>query len=173
MSKIKLLFQQALMISTGILFVIAVGGIVHHLQGNDIAYSWYTPISVIISGFLCAIPTLLLCVDDTEGRESKASPSDGYEEKGLEASVVRTSRKNANAKKNRYYLRIILHCILLYGIVSLLGYVFRWYEGLMEYVLVMLSYFLVYLFVWVATLWIWKKEDEKINDALQGIQDEE
>ena len=39
--------------------------------------------------------------------------------------------------------------------------------------IVMIFYFLIYGFVWLATLWMQKMDEEKINQALREIQDEE
>ena len=67
----------------------------------------------------------------------------------------------------------MLHCILELGIISLAGWIFRWYTTGSEYLIVMIFYFLIYGFVWLATLWMQKMDEEKINQALREIQDEE
>jgi len=58
--KLKNIFVQSLMISTGILAVICVEGIVYHLLGDEPVFSWYLPLSVLLTGFSCAVPTVLL-----------------------------------------------------------------------------------------------------------------
>ena len=75
--------------------------------------------------------------------------------------------------KNKFIVRIILHCIGLYAIVSLFGYIFKWYVKLDGFIMVTIIYFLVYVFVWVVTLWFHKRDDNKINKALDDIRDEE
>ena len=49
------------MISTGILFVISIQAILIHFGGNDSGFSlkWYHPISIILAGLLCSIPSLV------------------------------------------------------------------------------------------------------------------
>lgn len=142
MNKIKTLFQQALMISTGILFAIAAEGVFRHLAGSDIVLSWYHPLSILLTGFICALPSLLLM--DIE-----------------------------SLTKKQFIVRLILHCVLLYGIVVLAGYLFRWYGNVFEFVFVTISYFLIYALVWLATGWLGKKDENQINHALMDIQDEE
>lgn len=75
--------------------------------------------------------------------------------------------------KNKFIVRIILHCIGLYAIVSLFGYIFKWYVKLDGFIMVTIIYFLVYFFVWIVTLWFHKRDDNKINKALDDIRDEE
>ena len=75
--------------------------------------------------------------------------------------------------KNKFIVRIILLCIGLYAIVSLFGYIFKWYVKLDGFIMVTIIYFLVYVFVWIVTLWFHKRDDNKINKALDDIRDEE
>lgn len=75
--------------------------------------------------------------------------------------------------KNKFIVRIILHCIGLYAIVSLFGYIFKWYVKLDGFIMMTVIYFLVYVFVWIVTLWFHKRDDNKINKALDDIRDEE
>ena len=75
--------------------------------------------------------------------------------------------------KNKFIVRIILHCIGLYAIVSLFGYIFKWYVKLDGFIMMSVIYFLVYVFVWVVSLWFHKRDDNKINKALDDIRDEE
>ena len=75
--------------------------------------------------------------------------------------------------KNKFIVRISLHCIGLYAIVSLFGYIFKWYVKLDGFIMVTVIYFLVYVFVWIVTLWFHKRDDNKINKALDDIRDEE
>ena len=75
--------------------------------------------------------------------------------------------------KNKFIVRIILHCIGLYAIVSLFGYIFKWYVKLDGFIMMTIIYFLVYVFVWIVSLWFHKRDDNKINKALDDIRDEE
>ena len=78
-----------------------------------------------------------------------------------------------NISKKAYLIRVIIHCILLYGVVILFGKFFAWYTKLDGFILVTIIYFLVYVFVWVATRFFQKQDDNKINKALGDIRDEE
>ena len=75
--------------------------------------------------------------------------------------------------KNKFIVRLILHCIGLYAIVSVFGKIFGWYNQLDGFIFMTIIYFLVYAFVWVVTLWFHKRDDNKINKALDDIRDEE
>lgn len=72
-----------------------------------------------------------------------------------------------------FFLRIVIHFLLLYAVVSLLGFLFGWYSGITGYLIVMLIFALVYVFVWIVTKWIYIKDDEQINSALSSIRDPE
>ncbi|MBO4416088.1 MAG: DUF3021 domain-containing protein [Lachnospiraceae bacterium] len=75
--------------------------------------------------------------------------------------------------KKKFILRQILHCIGLYVIVVLFGWLFKWYSHLDGFVVVSVIYFIVYVFVWVVSLWFHKRDDKKINKALNDIRDED
>lgn len=75
--------------------------------------------------------------------------------------------------KNKFIVRLILHCIGLYAIVSVFGWFFNWYNKLDGFIFMTIIYFLVYIFVWVVSLWFHKRDDNKINKALDDIRDEE
>lgn len=75
--------------------------------------------------------------------------------------------------KNKFIVRLILHCIGLYAIVSVFGWIFNWYNKLDGFIFMTIIYFLVYIFVWVVSLWFHKRDDNKINKALDDIRDEE
>ena len=80
---------------------------------------------------------------------------------------------DSDVPKNKFIVRIILHCIGLYVIVSLFGWIFKWYVHLDGFIMVTVIFFLVYAFVWAVTLWFHKRDDNKINKALDDIRDEE
>ncbi len=75
--------------------------------------------------------------------------------------------------KNKFIVMLILHCIGLYAIVSAFGWIFNWYNNLGGFIFMTIIYFLVYIFVWVVSLWFHKRDDNKINKALDDIRDEE
>lgn len=139
--KLKLIFDQTLMISTGILFLLGVEGVVSHFTGGEFDLYWYHPISIVLTGFCCSFPTLIFGEDFLGGR--------------------------------LFWLRVVFHCLIEWGIVSLAGWIFHWYSNGQGYLIVMIFYFLIYGFVWLASIWMQKIDEEKINQALQDIQDEE
>lgn len=62
MQKLKIIVSQSLMISTGILFGIGVQAMVlHFVTGyTDMTWPWYIPLSIVLTGILCALPTVFL-----------------------------------------------------------------------------------------------------------------
>lgn len=64
MIKLKILFQQVLMISTGILFIIGINGTRSYLTGSDFDFPWYYPFSIILLALLCALPTSFFILND-------------------------------------------------------------------------------------------------------------
>ena len=144
MNKIKILFNQTLMISTAILFGVGIQMLIRHFLKNDdmLTWPWYVPLSIVLTGFLCSLPTMVL-IYDTE-----------------------ISRK-------RMLVRIAIHFVLVGSIVSLCGFLFKWYETLDEYLPILIMYIVIYLFVWAATGWLTKSDEKKINAAIKDIQDRE
>jgi len=144
MSRGKLVFNQTLMISTAILFGLGVQATLGHIMGGEstIVWQWYIPLSVIITGFLCSVPSLLLLEDD------------------------KLSSKHIK-------MRVFMHFVLLWGVVSLCGYLFQWYSNVSQYIPFAIIYVLIYGFVWVATLWIAKSDENRINEAIKEIRDDE
>ena len=138
--KVKIIFEQTLMITTGIFFMVGIGGVITHLQGGSYSLDWYLPLSIILIGFLCSLPTLLL--KEADGGRSGV-------------------------------LRIILHCLSLFVIVSAAGYIFKWYTDYSGYISVVIIFLVVYAFVWSASLWMSKIDEAKINKALEQFHDEE
>ena len=68
MKKWKLIFSQTLMISTGILFGVGVQALIQHLNTGmkNLEWQWYIPLSIIFTGFLCALASLFLLEDEGE-----------------------------------------------------------------------------------------------------------
>ena len=73
MRKWKIIFTQTLMISTGILFGVGAQALISHLAFGvgKLSWPWYIPLSIILTGFLCALGTLLLL--EEEGRDLNCS----------------------------------------------------------------------------------------------------
>ena len=91
MKKIKFLFQQAMTISTGILFCSGLEGVCFHFMGDDISLEWYHPISIILAGILCALPSLIWLQEE-------------------------------HLNRRQFIVRLVLHCIFLFAVVSLMVY---------------------------------------------------
>lgn len=60
MNAAKKLFVQSTIISTSILFLNGINAVIQHFAGNDIVLQWYHPISIVLTGVLCSLPTVLL-----------------------------------------------------------------------------------------------------------------
>ena len=56
----KKLFVQSMVIATSILFLNGINAVIQHFLGNDITLQWYHPITIVLTGALCALPTILL-----------------------------------------------------------------------------------------------------------------
>ena len=78
-----------------------------------------------------------------------------------------------NEKIKPFFIKILIHFTLVFAAVSLLGWLFKWYTGFIDYAFVILIFVFVYVFVWVMTKWFYVKEDKEINTALDSIRDEE
>lgn len=144
MNKIKLLFGQSLMISTGILAAIGIENVIRYFHDGvfKLDWPWYVPISIVFCGIVCSIPTLLILDTDDLSKEA-------------------------------FRVRKIIHFLCVGAILSLFGFLFGWYETLPGYLIIMAMYLVIYVFVWVATMWVFKTEDKKINDAISEMRDEE
>ena len=60
MNAAKKLFVQSMIISTSILFLNGISAVFQHFAGHDIVLQWYHPISIVLTGVVCALPTVLL-----------------------------------------------------------------------------------------------------------------
>ena len=146
MNKLKLWLEQTMTISFAIYVGIIIEGLVYAMKGDALTsfnLSWLQLVSVILTGAVCSLPTIFWLVSDTD------------------------------IPKNKYIVRIILHCIGLYAVVSLFGWVFKWYTQIDGFIMITLIYFLVYVFVWCVSLWFHKRDENQINKALDDIRDEE
>ena len=135
-----------MIISFAIFVGIIIEGLVNSVFfGDDLfqfSLSWFQILSVILTGALCSVLTILFLTD-------------------------------MNISRNKFIVRIVLHCLGLYLIVSLFGWFFKWFTNPTGFIMVSVIFVLVYVFVWTVSLWIHKRDDYKINKALNGIRDEE
>ena len=146
MNKLKLWLEQTMTVSFAIYVGIIIEGLVYAMKGDALAsfnLSWLQLVSVILTGAVCSLPTIFWLVSDTD------------------------------IPKNKFIVRIILHCIGLYAVVSLFGWVFKWYTQIDGFIMITIIYFLVYVFVWCVSLWFHKRDENQINKALDDIRDEE
>lgn len=62
MKKVKFIFSQTLVISTAILFMVGVQTCVQHFTSDYymMSWPWYMPLSIILVGFMCSLPTVFL-----------------------------------------------------------------------------------------------------------------
>lgn len=146
MNKLKLWLEQTMTISFAIYVGIIIEGLVYAMKGDALTsfnLSWLQLVSVILTGAVCSLPTIFWLVSDTD------------------------------IPKNKYIVRIIFHCIGLYAVVSLFGWIFKWYTQIDGFIMITIIYFLVYVFVWCVSLWFHKRDENQINKALDDIRDEE
>ena len=142
MSAAKKLFVQSMIISTSILFLNGINAVIQHFAGNDMILLWYHPAAIILTGILCALPTVLL------------QNSDQWDRKTL-------------------LIRVSAHCLTLYAAVAGTGRLLGWYADAESFAAVSVVFFAVYAFVWLASHWLDKQDEKKINQALDGIRDSE
>jgi len=142
MNMMKKLFVQSMVISTSILFLNGINFVFQHFTGNDISLAWYQPITIILTGVLCSLPSILL------------------------ENMDQWNRK-------KVWFMVVLHCLTLYAVVIGASFLFHWYSGLDGYVGVSVIFFTIYAFVWLTNRWLDKKDEKKINKALDAIRDKE
>lgn len=143
MNKWKLIFEHTLMISTFILVIIGIEGAWFHFASDGEEI-------VILWYHLLSIPLAGFC---------SALPSllwVGYEGKGA-----------------GFILRLLLHALLVYAIIMTMGYIFVWYDSLSGFLFVTAAFCVIYGLVWLASAWLAKQEDKRINEALKAIRDKE
>ena len=138
----KKLFVQSMAISTAILFLNGINAVIQHFAGNDITLQWYHPVSIVLTGIFCALPTVLLRDMDQWNRKT-------------------------------FWIRVSVHCLMLYAIVIGAGWLFRWYDKPDSFISVSVIFFIVYAFVWLSSHWLDKQDEKKINHALDTIRDDE
>lgn len=144
MNKAKLIFNQTLMISTAILLGMGIRAAVLFLMTGEPRVDWQWYLPLsIILVGFLCALASLLLYDD---------------------SVMSSVKMR---------LRICLHFLLVFGIVSLSGFLFNWYSSPAQYLLIVVMYVLIYAFVWIATIWELRADADKINNAISEIRDEE
>ncbi len=70
MNIVKKLFVQSMIISTSILFLNGINMVLQHFAGNDVVLQWYHPLTIVLTGVFCALPTLLLRNSDEWDRKT-------------------------------------------------------------------------------------------------------
>ena len=146
MNKVKLWLEQTMTISFAVLVGIVIEGLIYCLFGGD-------PLDEFKLSWIQLLSVVLT---------------------GAVCSVPTVIwLTDFDVPKNKFIVRLILHCIGLYAIVSVFGWIFNWYNKLDGFIFMTIIYFLVYIFVWVVSLWFHKRDDNKINKALDDIRDED
>ena len=56
----KKIFVQSMAIATAILFLNGINAVIRHFAGTDLIMQWYHPVTIVLTGVLCALPTVLL-----------------------------------------------------------------------------------------------------------------
>ena len=49
---------------------ILINAVIQHLRGTDLVLQWYHPLTIVLVGILCAVPTILLRDSDTWDRKT-------------------------------------------------------------------------------------------------------
>lgn len=75
--------------------------------------------------------------------------------------------------KNQIRLRVCLHFVCLWLVVTICGALFEWYSLVSEYMSIMLVFVIIYVGVWMLSWWLGKRDENIINEALQRIHDKE
>ena len=70
MNMVKKLFVQSMIISTSILLLNGINMVIQHLRGNGLTLQWYHPVTIVLTGILCALPTVLLRGSDQWDRKT-------------------------------------------------------------------------------------------------------
>lgn len=144
MNKLKLWLEQTMIISFAIFVGIIIEGLVYSFMGDNLADFNLTWLQLV-----SVILTGAVC------------------------SLPTLFWLADDLPRNKFIVRIILHCICLYAVVALFGFVFKWYQHMDGFIFVTIIYFMVYIFVWLVTLWFHKRDENQINKALDDIRDEE
>lgn len=75
--------------------------------------------------------------------------------------------------KKQIRFRVCVHFSCLWLVVTICGYIFRWYSLVSEYMVITLFFIIIYVGVWFISWWLGKRDEDMINEALQKIHDKE
>ena len=75
--------------------------------------------------------------------------------------------------RKTFWVRVSLHCLLLYGVVAGAGYLFGWYNDAESLISISMIFFIIYVFVWLSSHWLDKQDEKEINQVLDTIRDPE
>ena len=144
MNKLKLWLEQTMMISFAIFVGIIIEGLVYAFMGDNLADFNLTWLQLV-----SVILTGAVC------------------------SLPTLFWLTDDLPRNKFIVRIILHCICLYAVVALFGFVFKWFQNMDGFIFMTIIYFMVYIYVCLMTLWFHKRDEKQINKDLDDIRDEE
>ena len=144
MNKLKLWLEQTMMISFAIFVGIIIEGLVYSFMGDNLADFNLTWLQLV---------SVILT--------------------GAVGSLPTLFWLTDDLPRNKFIVRIILHCICLYAVVALFGFVFKWFQNMDGFIFMTIIYFMVYIYVCLMTLWFHKRDEKQINKALDDIRDEE
>ena len=144
MSKIKAIFQYTMMIAFGIIVAMMVQSLIYHYTGRGFDMEWYYPTAIVATAFFCSFFTHIILGDNL-----------------------------SKLNKSQFKWRIILHFVIMFIVIMILGKLFRWYTELRGAIFVAVDIVLIYVFVWTASWWIGLIDQGRINKALDSIRDKE
>ncbi len=145
MNRLKLIFEQTMLVSFMVLCYISVFGL-FALRDTGMGFDWYIPGSIVLASFLCSLITVFLLYSAVENKD--------------ESPV-------------QYYIKLVAHFILLYALIMSFGHLFYWYRGTFGFILTSVIYVLIYAGTWVGTILLFRRDEKLISDALDKIRDEE
>ena len=143
MNRLKLIFSQTLMIASAILFGLGIEEAVDRVVTGDVYMRWEWYIPLSI--ILCAF----IC------------------------SVPSVIFSDDRTSGRKFTVKVGIHFICIFTAVSLFGLLFGWYTDLAGFIVIAVMIVIIYVFTWVATYWLLKSDENKINDALKDVRDEE
>lgn len=80
---------------------------------------------------------------------------------------------NEKILPNHPVWKIVIHCLLLHGVITLAGRFLNWYSSIDGYLFLTIGFLAVYGMVWAITIWFLSREEDSINRKLEEIQDED
>lgn len=141
---IKLVAMHFFIITVGVMFFTSIGPLIEcGLSGKLVYPGWY-PWMVMLTGLVGAIPSFLFHF-----------------------------KKDSEPTRKEFQIRIVLHFIVIETLIMIMGWVFKWYDGVFEALIVAVTIFAVYLFVWFFSYRINTSLAKNINEALKRINDDD